>query len=224
MTADYSAQRIKMVDGQLRTTDVNSAPILRAMLEVPRELFVPARRRELAYIDEDILLGGSETAGDARYLMEPSPFAKLLQLADIRPSDFVLDVGCASGYSAAVLSHLAGSVVALESDATFARLAAQTLDELGYGTVAVVQGPLEEGYPSEAPYDVIIVNGSVGRLPETILRQLRDGGRLAAVEGVGNAAVANLYVRRNGVVSSRRGFNAAVKPLPGFQQKAVFDF
>jgi protein-L-isoaspartate(D-aspartate) O-methyltransferase len=224
MTADYSRQRIKMVDGQLRTTDVTSAPILQAMLEVPRELFVPARRRELAYIDEDILLGGSPSADDARYLMKPSPFAKLLQLADIRPNDFVLDIGCATGYSAAVLSRLAGSVVALESDETFARLATETLDELGIGTVAVVQGPLEAGYPPEAPYDVIVLNGSVDRVPEAILRQLRDGGRLAAVQGAGHAGVARLYVREGGVVSSRRGFNAAVKPLPGFQKQPVFDF
>ena len=224
MTTDFSEQRLKMVDSQLRTTGVTSIAVLDAMLKVPREAFVPARRRELAYIDEDILVSGAELSGDARFLMEASPFAKLLQLAELRPGDFVLDIGCATGYSAAVLSEVAGSVVALESDPDLAELAAATLDELRCDTVAVVQGPLEAGYPSEAPYDVILLNGSVERVPPALFDQLRDGGRLAAIEGASLAGVARLYIKENGVVAARRGFNAAVKPLPGFRVEPAFEF
>lgn len=223
MTSDFSLQRRKMVDSQLRTTDVNNVPVLDAMAKVPREVFVPARRRELAYIDEDILVSGSELTGDARYLMEPSPFGRLLQLAELRRDDFALDVGCATGYSAAVLSEIVGSVVALECDAALAELATETLDSLDCTTVAVVQGPLEEGSPSHGPYDVIVLNGWVERVPQALFDQLRDGGRLVAVEGAGLAGVARLYVKEGGVVAARRGFNAAVKPLPGFKLEPAFE-
>lgn len=224
MTSDFFALRLKMVDSQLRTTDVTSTAILDAMLKVPREAFVPASWRELAYIDEDMLVSGAETSRNARYLMEPSPFAKLLQLADIGKSDFVLDVGGATGYSAAVLFEIAGSVVALESDAMLAELATATLTSLGCDSVAVVHGPLEEGYPSEAPYDVIVLNGSVDSVPQTLFDQLRDGGRLVAVEGAGLSGVARLHIKEGGVAASRRGFNAAVKPLPGFREEPAFEF
>jgi protein-L-isoaspartate(D-aspartate) O-methyltransferase len=224
MTTDFHEQRLKMVDSQLRTTDVTSIPVQDAMLKVPREAFVPARRRELAYIDEDILVSGNETSGNARYLMAPSPFGKLLQLTEIRKGDFVLDIGCATGYSAAVLSEIAGSVVALESDPALVEIATATLSSLGCDTVAVVHGPLEEGYASEAPYDVILLNGSVDRIPQALFDQLRDGGRLAAVEGQGLSGVARLYVKEDGIVAPRRGFNAAVNPLPGFREEPAFEF
>lgn len=216
---DFDAARTRMVDNQIRTTDVTRHEILRAFLEVPREEFVPAARKPLAYIDEDVPLG------NGRFIMEASPFAKLIQLAAIRPDDVVLDVGCGTGYSSAVLSHLAGSVVALEQDPELAEAATENLARLDYVTCAVVEGPLNEGYPSEAPFDVIFVQGSVDILPETLLAQLRDGGRLVVVEGQGNAAEAKLYFRDdNGVVGSRFGFNCSIRPLPGFQKKAEFAF
>ena len=218
MNTDFSTLRTKMVDGQLRTTDVTSLPILDAMLAIPREDFVPAGRRSLAYIDEDIEIA------PGRYLMEASPFARLLQLAQIGSGDFVLDVGAGTGYSAAVLSRLAGAVVALESDPALAQQAQTRLAALRCDTVAVVEGALQEGYASEAPYDVIVLSGAVDEVPEALLAQLKDGGRLAAVVGTGGTGVARLYTRHGGAVSSRRGFNAAVKPLPGFHSKPVFQF
>lgn len=223
MDVDYSGQRVKMVDGQVRTTDVTSAAILSAMLEVPREAFVPSRKRGLAYIDEDLLIAGDGGPG-SRYLMEPSPFAKLVQLADVRPGDFVLDVGSGSGYGAAVLSRIASSVVALESDPALADLATRTLADLGYDNVAVMKGDLTKGYAAQAPYDVIFVGGSVDLLPAALSDQLKEGGRLVVVQGHGNAGSARLYVKSGGVVSSRRAFNAAVKPLPGFESAPAFEF
>jgi protein-L-isoaspartate(D-aspartate) O-methyltransferase len=222
MNADFAERRVKMVDGQLRTTDVNDAGLIDAVLSVPREEFVPRSRRELAYIDEDIRVDADGAA--PRYLMEPSPFGKLVVLAAPRAGDVVLDVGCATGYSAAVLSRIAGSVVALESDPVLAQAATETLSRLGYDNVAVVSGPLDAGWPQEAPYDVIIVGGAVGFVPDALLGQLREGGRLVAVVGEGNAGFARLYVKDGGVVSSRRAFNAAVRPLPGFSQAAAFSF
>lgn len=224
MSTDFSQQRIKMVDGQVRTTDVTSAPILSAMLEVPREAFVPAKRRNLAYIDEDIQISEATDSHGPRYLMEPSPFAKLVQLAEIRPSDFVLDVGAGTGYSSAVLSRLASSVIALETDPALADQAASTLSSLGYDNVVVVQGDLNSGFANEAPYDVIFLGGSVEQLPASLFDQLKEGGRLVVVEGRGNAGAALVYLKSQGIVAGRRAFNAAVKPLPGFERTPAFEF
>ncbi|ODT15316.1 MAG: protein-L-isoaspartate O-methyltransferase [Mesorhizobium sp. SCN 65-12] len=222
MSADFSERRVKMVDGQVRTTDVTNAPLIEAMLTVPREAFVSAGQRDIAYIDEDIRIGGANGAG--RYLMEPSPFAKLLQLAEIDASDSALDVGCGTGYASAVLSRLAKSVVALESDPALAESASSTLSTLGYDNVTVVQGPLAQGQAAKAPYNVIFVGGSVEEVPAALLDQLAEGGRLVAVEGQGNSGVARLFFKAGGVVTGRRAFNAAIKPLPGFERSHAFEF
>lgn len=222
MTSEYAERRLKMVDGQLRTTDVNDAALIEAVLAVPREEFVPRAKRELAYIDEDIELasGGPEP----RYLMEPSPFAKLVKLAEPGPGDVVLDVGCATGYSTAVLSRLASSVVGLESDPVLAQAATETLSRLGFDNAVPVSGPLNAGWKTEAPYDVVFIGGAVDEVPEALLDQLRVGGRLVAVVGHGNASFAWLYLKDASGVTARRAFNAAVKPLPGFQRAAAFVF
>src|SRR5690606_8840678 len=129
------------------------------------------KKQPLAYIDEDLEVAPAAQGVPARYLMEPSPFAKLVQLAGIRPGDFVLDVGCATGYSSAVLSRLASSVAALECDAGLAAGATETLMRLGCDNVAVVEGPLQDGLPGEAPFDVIFVGGAVDAVPETLFAQ-----------------------------------------------------
>ncbi|ESY78702.1 protein-L-isoaspartate O-methyltransferase [Mesorhizobium sp. LNHC221B00] len=222
MNADFSELRVKMVDGQVRTTDVTSAPLLDAMLSVPREDFVGAAQRELAYIDEDIRIATG--AGGARYLMEASPLAKLMQLAEISAADSALDVGCGTGYASALLSRLAKSVVALESDPALAETARSTLSSLGCGNVTVVQGPLAQGHAAKAPYNVIFIGGSIEKVPESLLDQLAEGGRLVAVEGQGNSGVARLFFKAGGVVTGRRAFNAAIKPLPGFEREHAFEF
>ena len=218
MTIDYTGLRTKMVDGQVRTTDVTNLPLLDAMLEVPREAFVPTSRKSLAYLDEDLELA------PGRYLMEPSPFARLVQLAGVRRADSVLDVGAGTGYSSAILSKIAGEVVALESDAPLAAAARLALAEAGCESVEVVEGGLAAGHPARAPYDVIMLEGAVEQVPEALFAQLRDGGRLVTVEGLGNAGVAKLYVKHKGVVSGRPAFNAAIRPLPGFHTAPVFEF
>lgn len=218
---DFEQARVTMVDRQVRPNSVTDHDVLRAFLEVPREEFVAPKERPLAYIDEDLPLSGE---GEGRYLMECMSLAKLVQLADIGSDNIVLDVGCATGYSSAIISRLCNSVVALESDAALADQATETLMRLGFANVAVVCGPLPEGYAQEAPYDVIFVGGALESSPEKLLGQLKDGGRLVCVEGRGNTGVAKLYMKFGDVVSHRREFNCAVTALPGFETERTFQF
>lgn len=215
---DFEAARIKMVDNQIRTTDVTSHSVLQAFLSVPREEFVPQKLKALAYIDADLEIGAG------RYLMEASPLAKLLQLAQITKDDLVLEIGCGTGYVSALLSQLAGSVVSVEADEALAGQAMEKLSSLGYDNVAVVAGAMERGCPAEAPFDIIFVNGAIEDVPEALVEQLRDGGRLVAVVGYGNAAQAKRLIREQGAVSASDHFNASVKPLPGFRREKTFVF
>lgn len=218
MSIDFAELRARMVDSQLRTTDVTEPAILDAMGALPRELFVDEKRRSLAYLDEDLQIA------PGRYLMEPSPLAKLLQLAGILSTDRVLDVGTGTGYSAAVLSRLAASVVALESDQSLAASAREALSRTGAANVEVVVGPLASGHAAGAPYDVIVLQGAVDTLPDSLTAQLGNGGRLVAVEGRGNAGIAKVYLNSGGVITGRRAFNAALKPLSGFERTPAFEF
>lgn len=221
---DFEVARHNMVESQVHTADVTDPRILDAMSEIPREQFLPAHMRAVAYMDEDVRLREAGEAGPARYLMEPMTFARLVQLAEIEHSDLVLDVGCATGYSSAVLARLAGSVVALECDEEMAASAAERLLDLGIDNVAVVTGPLADGYPGQGPYDVIVLGGSVPDVPEALTAQLKEGGRLVAVLDRGPVGKARLFVRAGGMVSSRVAFDASVMPLPGFQEEPKFLF
>ena len=221
---DFATARRNMVDCQIRTKDVTDPLVTRAFLEVPREKFLPASAADRAYIDEDVRVADGVDGGPARYVMEPVPLAALMALARVDSDSIVLDVGCATGYSTALLSLLAGSVVALESDPELARRASDALMEGGYSNAVVVEGPLAAGWPREAPYDVIFLNGAVDEVPKALTDQLRDGGRLVAVHGEGLAGQAMLTVRTGDTVASRFAFNAAVQPLPGFQRERAFVF
>lgn len=216
---DFAVARRNMVESQLRTNKVTDEELLSAMRDIPRELFVPAQRRDLAYIDEDILVA------NGRYMMEPMVLARLLQGLQVQSSDAVLVVGAGTGYSAAIAGRLAASVFALENDATLSTLASQTLTDMAMDNVVVVDGDLVDGYPSQAPYNVIIVDGSIEQLPDTILDQLAEGGRLGAIlvgdDGIGRATI---YWKQRGIISHRSLFDANVQILPGFKKTPGFVF
>lgn len=215
---DFGSARNKMVENQIRTTDVTAHSVLEAFYAVPREDFVPVKAKVLAYVDTDIEIC------PGRYLMEASPLAKLLQLAAITKDDAVLEIGGGTGYVSALLSLLAGSVVSVEADQGLATAAAEKLGALGYANVQTVAGDMEAGSKKGAPYDLIFVNGSVEEIPQALFDQLRDGGRLVGVIGYGNAAQAVVIVKEQGALSQSSHFNASVRPLPGFRKAKEFVF
>ena len=221
---DFTQLRRTMVDGQIRVNDVTDPRIIDAMLELPRERFVPESRASLAYLDGDPMVREGAVDRPARYLIEPMVLAKLVQALDLASGDRVLDVGSATGYSAAVLSRLAGQVIALEQDEELAARSRRILAELGVSNVEVVTGPLAAGAPGKGPFDAILLNGSVEVIPEVLFAQLADGGRLGAVVRSGPMGRAILHVRIGANVSKRPMFDAAIPPLPGFAAPRQFVF
>jgi protein-L-isoaspartate(D-aspartate) O-methyltransferase len=215
---DAAAARRMMVDGQIRTADITNLELLAAMQVVPRELFVPPALAAQAYSDGDIRLG------NGRVLLRPMTLAKLIQAANVRPGDHVLDVGCGTGYSSAVLSHLGASVVALEEDAALARPAEAALAAAGVRQVRFVQGPLPAGWPAGAPFDVILFEGATEVVPNELGGQLKPEGRLAAIFGSGPAGKAIIYRRIEGRLVGRPAFDAAAPVLPGFAAPVAFVF
>ncbi len=221
---DFVELRRGMVDGQVRANDVTDLRIVAAMLDIPRERFVPERLRSLAYIDDDLLIRPASGATPARYLIEPMVLAKLLQLAEVPPDALVLDIGVGTGYSAAVLARLCLQVVAVDDDADLVAAANATISDLAITNVAVLHGDLTGGWAPEAPYDVILLNGSVEVIPDALFAQLRDGGRLVAVVGRGGAGRAAVFTKVGTAISERSVFNAAIPPLPGFAAAPRFTF
>lgn len=220
---DFAAARRMMVDGQVRTSDVTDARIGAAMLALPRERFVPAARAAMAYLDRDLAV--TEEPGSApRCLLKPMVLAKLVQAATVGEGDRVLDVGCATGYAAALLSRLARSVVALECDAALAQRARENLAAVGAANVEVVGGPLPSGWPAGAPYDVILLNGATEVTPTALLAQLKEGGRLVTVVGRGPGSRATLFTVASGRASARAVFDATAPVLPGFAAAPSFVF
>ena len=216
---DFPALRTKMVDGQVRPNDVTDLRIIDAMGEVARENFAPDDQKPLAYLDRDLPLGAGRAP---RVLIQPMVLARMLQYAAIKPTDKVLEVGSASGYGAAVMARLAGSVVALEQDGDLATIARRQLS--GLANVAVVESSLVKGVRDAAPFDVIIFNGAVVTFPDAIADQLAKGGRLLLVEEGGSAPWVKLYTRDDAGLSGRALFNASVPVLPGFEAVETFAF
>lgn len=220
--ADFAAARRMMVDGQVRTNDVTDSRLLAAMMDTPREIFVPRAKRELSYLDLDVPVG--EGKGAPRRMLKPMTLAKLIHAASPQPTDRALDVGCATGYSSALLSQLVASVVALEADPALTAQAKAALAEMGVRNVELMTGELVAGAPAKAPFDVIVIEGAVDFVPDALLAQLAEGGRLVCVQGIGPAAKATIYSRNRGDISSRPVFDASASALPGFAKAHAFVF
>lgn len=214
--SEFATRRVMMVDTQVRPSDVTKFPIIDAMLSVPRETFVPEDKREAAYMGENLPLG------PGRVVLEARTLAKLLDALDIQPGELVLDIGCGLGYSAAVIARLGETVVAVEEDETLAAEAQRLLSEEGVDNAVVVTGRLTEGSARNAPYDVITVEGGVEAMPEAILAQLKDGGRIGAVFMEGAVGTARIGYKTEGRVTWRQVFNASAPVLPGFEAKRSF--
>ncbi|MDA9612823.1 protein-L-isoaspartate O-methyltransferase [Paracoccaceae bacterium] len=213
---DYKTRRKIMVDTQIRPSDVTKFPIIDAFLSVPKEKFVPDGKREAAYIGENFQIGPS------RIILEPRTLAKLLDALDIHNDELVLDVGSGLGYSAAVISLIAQVVIAVEDDSSLASEAAEILSEIGMDNVVVQVAKLEDGAPEHGPYDVIILQGGVEEIPTSILKQLKNGGRIGAIfieKGLGTAKIG---FKLNNTITWRYSFNAAAPILQGFFKQKDF--
>ena len=213
---DFQQRRTMMVDTQVRPNDVTRYPVIAAMLDVPREEFVPDARRDIAYSGENVDLG------HGRVLLEPRTLAKMIDALDVQPTDLVLDVGCGLGYSAAVLGRLAQAVVAVEQDAEMGATAQTRLAASGADNVAVVQAKLTVGAPAQAPYDAILIGGGVEQMPDAIADQLAEGGRIIALWIEGALGTVRLGTRLDGRLAWRFAFHAHAPVLPGFAHQRGF--
>jgi protein-L-isoaspartate(D-aspartate) O-methyltransferase len=219
---DYPALRQRMVENQLRPSEITEHELIKAFQGVPREIFVEADQRPFAYSDLELKLPASGRT--ERRMIDPVQLARLIQALDVTPDKKVLVVGCGTGYSAALLSRLAGSVVALEEDEALATLARANLQALGADNVVVAQGPLTEGWPPDAPYQAILMDGAVERLPEILQEQLEMGGLLAVIERQESISRAMLYERFAAGITRWPQFEAWAVLLPGFERRHEFVF
>jgi len=214
---DQATARRNMVENQVRTNKVTNVALIEALEELPRENFVPEALTGIAYVDEALPLG------EGRFLLEPMVLALLLQHANIKSSDIVMEIAPGTGYSTAVLSKLANTVVAVESDESLAQVATDNLVELGIDNAAIMSGTLEDGYKKQAPYNVIIVSGSVEEIPDALISQLADGGRLMAIVGSSRTPGKGTMVQKFGnSVTLTEVFEAGSPALPGFEKRREF--
>lgn len=218
----FATARQKMVDGQVRPNDVTDSRILDAMLAVPREAFVPAGQTAMAYLDRDLDI--SEGAAAKHFLIKPQVLAKMLQAAEIKDTDKVLVVGTAPGYAAAVVARLAGQVVATEGDPGRQAKAKTVLAELGLTNVTFKAAAAADGDPSNAPYDVIVLDGATEVTPERLYGQLRNGGRLVGVFATARPPRAMIVTHSHDDFGDRALFDASVPVLPGLERLPAFVF
>lgn len=213
---DYAARRLTMVDTQVRPCDVTKFPVIDAMLRVERELFVPREKREAAYIGENVDLG------DSRVVLDPRTLAKMLDSLNIQNDELVLDIGVGLGYSSALISRLSEAVIAVEDNADRIAEAEETLAQVGADNVVLHSGVLAEGAVQHGPYDVIILQGAVERMPSGILAQLKDGGRIACIFAEGALGIVKIGHKLKGKINWRFAFNAAAPVLTGFERQRAF--
>jgi protein-L-isoaspartate(D-aspartate) O-methyltransferase len=221
---DFRTARRAMVDGQVRTSDVTHLGVIDAMLDVPREAFVPKAQAAFAYLDRDVPIADATAVEPARYLMKPMVLARLIQAANPTPADRVLVIGAGTGYSAAVLSRLAAQVTALEENESLFHQARSVLSSLGSHNINVIHGYLADGASDSGPYDVILIDGGIETVPDRLCTQLSPRGRLLAIEVTGPAGKAKLFQPVNGRFSGRELFDAYAPILPGFSVAPAFVF
>lgn len=213
---DFATRRTMMVDTQVRPSDVTKFPIIDAMLNIAREDFVPAAMREASYLGENLNIGPN------RVILEPRTLSKMLDTLDVSNGDLILDVAANYGYSSAVMAHIAEAVVAVEEDEAMSQEAQEALSAAGIDNVAVHVAPLVEGAPQHGPYDVIILQGGVAQIPDVLLDQLKEGGRIAAIFMDGPLGEVRIGLKQEGRVTWRLAFNAGAPILPGFARALNF--
>ena len=213
---DFAARRTMMVDTQIRPSDVTKFPVIDAMLSIAREAYLPDSKREAAYVGENVELAKGRVA------LEPRTLAKMLDALDVQPEEMILDIGCGLGYSAAVLARLGDTVIAVEDSPEMATDAQRILSENNADNAAVVEAPLAEGAPKHGPYDVILLEGGVEVVPQAIIDQLAEGGRIAAIFMDGALGTVKIGYKLDGTVNWRFSFNAAAPVLPGFTAERAF--
>ncbi len=218
---DFTQARINMVDSQLRPNGVTDYRILDAMQLVLREDFVGTGQKALAYMDGNVVL--ADATHTPRFLIEPMAFARMLQVAEVKSSDRVLDIGAATGYGAAVLSQLVTQVVVLESDAGLASLARHNL--AGYAHVTLHEGDMAKGAPDAGLFDLIVIEGRVEVVPNALFSQVKDGGTIVAAVGSKDMAKCCIYKISGQTHTCREAYDISVAALPGFEKpKASFAF
>ncbi|WP_037311898.1 protein-L-isoaspartate O-methyltransferase family protein [Ruegeria halocynthiae] len=213
---DFATRRRTMVDTQIRPSDVTKFPIIDAMLTVQRENFVPNARREAAYVEGLIDLGGG------RCILEPRTLAKMLDELNITNDEAVLDIAPALGYSTAIAAHMAQLVVAVEEDEVLAAEAQTALMEADADNAIVHVGPLDQGATEHGPYDVIMIQGGVEQVPETLIAQLKDHGRIICLFVEGALGTVRIGRKSGGRVTWRRAFNANAPILKAFSKECAF--
>jgi protein-L-isoaspartate(D-aspartate) O-methyltransferase len=212
-----------MVDCQLRTFDITDRAVLDAALDIPREIFLPGLPEAVVYSDRILQIGAAK-----RSMLAPMVVARLIQAATVTRTDRVLVVGAGSGYTAALIGRLARQVFALDSDAELSRLASENFARIGAANVEAATGPLTAGLPQHTPFDLIVIDGAIEVLSDSLLEQLKDGGRLCTVvhpaAAAGRRGKATLFEKNSGRIGSRVLFDAAGELLEGFERKPEFSF
>lgn len=216
--AERARRRARMVDQDLVPRGIRDPAVLAAMGDVPREAFLPEAMADHAYEDGALPIEAGQT------ISQPYIVAAMAQAAELGPGDRVLEVGTGSGYGAAVLRRLTDRVVTVERHPTLARSAAERLDRLGLADVMVIEGDGSLGWPGGAPYDAIVVTAGGPTVPEALLEQLADGGRLIMPLGPRRHAQRLVRVRRSGETVGEEDLGAvAFVPLVGAQGWAADD-
>jgi protein-L-isoaspartate(D-aspartate) O-methyltransferase len=212
----FDLARKVMVDNQIRPVGVTNLSLLESLGQVKREKFVPNNKQSIAYSDGDIKISSS------KYLMAPASFARLAQLADIKSDDIILVVGCVTGYSVAAIAPLCNAVVGIEADETLVNQANETLSDLDIGNSAILAKDLSQGVPSEAPFDVILIEGAVDEVPLALLRQLRDGAHLVAVISGNQIGKATKFVKTGNDISKHIAFDIVVPTITSLSKPKAF--